>query len=77
MTLISKKVISMFTMISNRNDEKDPLDDHSILMRTNYLKAKKLKIIAAQNDMSLSVLLNTLADAIIEDWEHKNGNKTE
>lgn len=71
--MISKRMISMLSVISRKKSvdsgEKGPFADHSILMRTNYQKAQKLKQIASENGVSLSGLLNDIADIIIDEWE--------
>lgn len=45
------------------------MDEHAILMRTNFKTAQKLKIIAAENQTSVNILLNDLAKKVIQEWE--------
>lgn len=68
--MISRSLISKISMISKGKGQKDPADDHSILFRTEYVKAQKLKIIASHKGTSVNLLLNQLVDILIEDWDN-------
>ena len=53
--------------------EKNPYDEHVIAARTTFIKAQKIKLIAAEQNRSINGMINEWMDQTIKRYEKKNG----
>lgn len=57
-----------------KNNVKKPDDSHTIAIRTEFWKSKKLKKIAQDQKRSINMMINAWIDREIKKWDKKNAN---